>query len=65
MSFEETLLSANNRIKADIENCYNLTMQIKMSSEVSAQIELLRELEQKLYRITIYTEETIKKYQVD
>lgn len=64
-NFEESLSASNSRIKSDIENCYNLTMRIKMSRNDSDQLEMLRELEQKLYKIHDYVVETVKTYQVE
>ena len=58
--FVEDLTSATSRIKADIENCYNLTMIIRMNREGdSKKLELLRELAQKLYKVWFYIDEVI------
>lgn len=60
--FEETLQSANNRIKSDIENMYNLSMRVKMSSLTTEKLELLREIEQRMEKTHRYIIETIKTY---
>ena len=63
MSFEENLDSATKRIKADVENCYNLLMKARMSHLDFEKLELLREIEQKMYKTHLYLCETIKMYQ--
>jgi hypothetical protein len=62
MTFEETLDSANSRIKADLENLYNLSMKIKMTHLDIDKIELLREMEERMYRTYAYVLETWHKY---
>jgi hypothetical protein len=62
MTFEETLDSANSRIKADLENLYNLSMKIKMTHLDIDKIIMMQELEQKLFKLYGYVEETLKRY---
>ncbi len=63
IEFNENLTAANRRIKADIENMHNLAMKIQMDHVTSDKLELLRELEQRLWKTHAYCVETIRTYQ--
>lgn len=59
----ESLDTSTKRIKDDIENMYNLVMRTRMTKLHSEKLELLRELEQKLWRTHEFTVETVRSYQ--
>lgn len=61
--YQESIVSAANRLKSDVEHCYNLLMEVRMSKVVSRQLELLREVEGLTNKAHSYCVETIRQYQ--
>lgn len=61
--FHESLISHATRLKSDSENIYNLCMRIRMSNLSSEQLEMFREIEQRLYKMHEFVVSVIRSEQ--
>ena len=61
--FHESLVTHASRLKADSENVYNLCMRVRMSNLTSEQLEIFRDIEQRLYKMHEFCVSIIKEEQ--